>query len=477
MIQTSENNKKFPHKKVVVIGAGPAGLTAAYELCEANVNVRVVEQGQTVGGLSKTIVYKGYYFDIGGHRFHTTIKRVNDFWVKFLGADILRRQRLSRIYYQKKFFDYPLKPLPTLFQLGIRNSISIIASYLTSHLFPVYPEDSFERWVTNRFGNRLYRTFFQEYTEKVLGLPCNDIRAEWAAERIKGLSLFHAIKTALLRPLCKNGNGTTIKTLIDSFDYPKLGPGMMWQAVAGALRKRGVNVSMGATVNKIYWNENTIEALEFTQNGNCLRASETDFLSSMPIKDLIQKITPEAPAEVRRAAEKLKYRDFITVALIINKRDVFPDNWLYIHDPGIRLGRIQNFKNWSPFMVPDQEKTCLGLEYFCFEGDGLWSMPDQELIALGKEELSKLGLVKAGEAEDGTVVRKQKAYPLYDKGSWESIPVIRNFLHRFKNLQLIGRNGMHRYNNQDHSMLTAMLAVENILGAHHNLWELDVYCL
>lgn len=477
MIQESVSHRKFPHKKVVVIGAGPAGLTAAYELCKANVNVCAIEHGQMVGGLSKTLVYKGYYFDIGGHRFHTTIRRVKDFWVKILGEDILRRQRLSRIYYQKKFFDYPLKPFQTLFQLGTLNSISIIASYLTSHLFPVYPEDSLERWVSNRFGNRLYRTFFREYTEKVLGIPCNEIRAEWAAERIKGLSLFHAVKTALLKPLSKNGNGTAIKTLIDSFDYPKLGPGMMWQAVADILRKRGVSVSMEAKVDKVCWSKNTIEALEFTQNGNCLHASGTDFLSSMPMKDLIQKFTPEAPGEVQSAAEKLKYRDFITVVLIINKRDVFPDNWIYIHDPDIKLGRIQNFKNWSPFMVPDQEKTCLGLEYFCFEGDGLWNMPDQELIALGQEELSKLGLVKAGEVEDGTVVRNQKAYPLYDTVSWESISVIRNFLHRFKNLQLIGRNGMHRYNNQDHSMLTAMLAVENILGANHNLWELDSYCL
>lgn len=473
MIQESVNHKKFPHKKVVVIGAGPAGLTAAYELCEANVNVCAIEQGQTVGGLSETVVYKGYYFDIGGHRFHTTIRKVKDLWVKILEEDILHRQRLSRIYYQKKFFDYPLKPFQTLFQLGARNSISIIASYLTSHLFPAHPEDSFERWVSNRFGNRLYRTFFQEYTEKVLGIPCNEIRAEWAAERIKGLSLFSAVKTALLKPLSKNGNGTAIKTLIDSFDYPKLGPGMMWQAVADALRKRGVSVFLGAKVDKICWSTSAVEALEFTQNGNCLHATGTDFLSSMPMKDLIQKFTPEVPGEVQRAAEKLKYRDFTMVALIINKRDVFPDNWIYIHDPGIRLGRIQNFKNWSHFMVPDQEKTCLGLEYFCFEGDGLWNMPDQELIALGKEELAKLGLVKADEVEDGTVVRKQKAYPLYDTASWESVSIIRNFLHRFKNLQLIGRNGMHRYNNQDHSMLTAMLAVENIFGANHNLWELD----
>jgi len=473
VIQESISHKGFLHKKVVIIGAGPAGLTAAYNLSEANINVCVLEQGQMVGGLAKTISYKGYYFDIGGHRFHTTIGRIKDFWAKILGEDFLRRQRFSRIYYQKQFFDYPLKPFQTMFQLGTRNGVSIIASYLASHLFPAYPEDSFEKWVSNRFGNRLYRIFFREYTEKVLGIPGNEIRAEWAAERIKGLSLFHAVMTALLKPLRKNGKGTAIKTLIDSFDYPKLGPGMMWQAVAGILREKGVRVSMNAKVDKICWSKDTIDALEFTQNGTCLSAVGTDFLSSMPMKDLIQTLSPEAPVEVQRAAERLKYRDFITVALIINKRDVFPDNWLYINDPRIRLGRIQNFKNWSPFMVPDQEKTCLGLEYFCFEGDGLWNLPDQELIVLGKEELAKLGLVKADEVEDGTVVRKQKAYPLYDTASWESVSIIRNFLHRFKNLQLIGRNGMHRYNNQDHSMLTAMLAVENILGDNHNLWELD----
>ncbi len=477
MIQPLENHKKFPHKKVVVIGAGPAGLTAAYELSEANVNVCAIEQGAKVGGLSETLVYKRCFFDIGGHRFHTTIKRVQDFWEMFLGDDFLRRPRLSRIYYQKKFFNYPLKSFQVLSQLGIQYSLSIASSYLASHLFPAYPEDSFEKWVSNRFGNRLYHTFFRKYTEKVLGVSCSELRPEWAAERIRGLSLLHAVINALLKPSNRNGNGTSMKTLIDSFSYPKLGPGMMWEAVADVLRKRGVSVFLESKVDKIYRDENTIEYLEFTQNGKRLRAEGTDFLSSMPMKELIQKLTPEPPAEVRCAADRLKYRDFITVVLIINKRDVFPDNWLYIHDPDIRLGRIQNFKNWSPFMVPNQEMTCLGLEYFCFEGDGLWSLSDQELIALGTDELLKLGLIKAGEVEDGTVARKPKAYPLYDKGSWEAASIIRNFLSGFKNLQLIGRNGMHRYNNQDHSMLTAMLAVENILGAHHNLWELDAYSL
>jgi hypothetical protein len=307
----------------------------------------------------------------------------------------------------------------------------------------------------------------------VWGIPCTEIRAEWAAQRIKGLSLVRALKNALIKPQNNGGNGKVIKTLIDSFEYPKLGPGMMWQIVAEIVQKKGSQVSVETEVERILWSNNRIESLEVKQNGQKKFLHGTHFISSMPIRELVQKLKPTVPENVLEAANGLNYRDFITVALIINKRNIFPDNWIYIHDPDVKLGRIQNFKNWSPYMVPDQNKTCLGLEYFCYEGDEFWTMPDQQLIELGKSELETLGLVKACEVEDGTVVRMPKAYPVYDTKYRESLNIIREFLDGIDNLQLVGRNGMHRYNNMDHSMLTAMYAAENINGANHNLWDVN----
>lgn len=470
-----EYNKKFDNKKVVIIGGGPAGLTAANELSKMGVKSIVLEKDQMVGGISRTVRYKDYYFDIGGHRFFTKVKRVEDMWKEVLGEDFLRRKRLSRIYYHKKFFFYPIRPFNALFGLGPWNSFLVLTSYLKSHIFPLKQVESFEDWVSNHFGERLFETFFKTYTEKVWGIPCSEIKAEWAAQRIKGLSLLHAIKNAIIKPQNNRGNGTVIKTLIDSFDYPKLGPGMMWQYIAKIVQKNGTEVYLGAEVEAILWDKNNrrVNSLEVRVNGRIKLYHGTDFVSSMPIRELIQKLAPAVPEKVLKAANDLKYRDFITVALIVDKRDVFPDNWIYIHDPNVKLGRIQNFKNWSPYMVPDQNKTCLGLEYFCFEGDELWTMTDKELIELGKKELETLSLVQTRDVEDGTVVRMPKAYPVYDSSYQESLQIARQFLSVIDNLQLIGRNGMHRYNNMDHSMLTAMYAKENILGAKHNLWEVN----
>jgi len=462
-------------KQVVIIGGGPAGLTAAYKLFNAGVESTVLEQDQTVGGISRTVNYKNYYFDIGGHRFFTKVKSVEDMWKEVLGKDFLLRDRLSRIYYNKKFFYYPLRPFNALLGLGIWNSIHIVFSYLYSQLFPSKQEETLEQWVSNRFGKRLFRIFFKTYTEKVWGISCNEVRAEWAAQRIKGLSLITALKNALIGN--KNNGGSkkdVIKTLIDQFDYPKFGPGMMWKAVSDIIQKNGSEVCLGAKVEGILWSKNKIEALEVKRNGKTELVHGTDFISSMPIREAIQKFKPAVTKEVLDAANDLKYRDFLTVALIIKKDNLFPDNWIYIHDPDVKVGRIQNYKNWSPHMVPDQNHTCLGLEYFCFEGDDLWTTPDDELIELGKRELEALGFANKADVEDGTVVRMPKAYPIYDSTYQESLDVVRRFLGRMKNLQLVGRNGMHKYNNQDHSMLTAMLAAENILGANHDLWKVNV---
>jgi protoporphyrinogen oxidase len=462
---------RMEHTPVVIIGAGPAGLTAAYVLSRAGRKSIVLEKDRMVGGIARTVNYKGFYFDVGGHRFFTKVDSVEKIWKEVLGQELLRRNRLSRIYYNKKFFYYPLRPWNALFGLGVWHSLLIFFSYVASQLFPSKEESTFEQWVSNRFGKCLFETFFKTYTEKVWGIPCNEISAEWAGQRVKGLSLMTALKNAIL----KNGNGRSgknhvIKTLIDEFNYPKLGPGMMWDAMVETILKNGSQVRLEREVSGIRWSGNKVEALEIQNIGQMELLHSGHVISSMPLREAIQKLKPEAPPEVLRAANNLKYRDFITVALIIKGPSLFPDTWIYIHDPEVKVGRIQNFKNWSPFMVPDPDKTCLGLEYFCFEGDSLWKMPDRALLDLAKKELETLGLSNEKEVEDGMVVRMRKAYPIYDSTYRESLDIVRRFLGRFDNFQSVGRNGMHQYNNQDHSMLTAMLSAENILGANHDLW-------
>jgi protoporphyrinogen oxidase len=463
------------NNKVIIIGAGPAGLTAAYQLSKVGRESVVIEKDRVVGGISRTVNYKNYLFDIGGHRFFTKIKEVEDMWKEVLEEDFLRRSRMSRIYYNKKFFHYPLRPLNALTGLGICNSVMILFSYFYSHLFPYNQEETFEKWVSNPFGRRLYNTFFKTYTEKVWGIPCTEIRAEWAAQRIKGLSLMSAVRNALINQNRSGKGHDVIKTLIDSFEYPRLGPGMLWDTVARMVNNNGSEVCLGAEVDGILWNKENqrIDAVEMLLNGQKKIIRGSDFISSMPVRELIQKFRPAVPEDVLQAANNLSYRDFLTVALIVNKPELFPDNWIYVHDPDVKVGRVQNFKNWSPYMVPDERKSCVGLEYFCFEGDELWSACDDDLIELGKREMEQLGLLKSSDVEDGSVVRMKKAYPSYDSKYQDMLAVIRKFLDGIKNLQLVGRNGMHRYNNQDHSMLTAMLAVENIQGAHHDLWKVN----
>jgi len=450
---------------VVIIGGGPAGLTAAYELAKYGLCPTVLEKGNMVGGLARTEQYKGFHFDMGGHRFFTKSPDVQKLWHEILGDDFRRRPRLSRIYFKKRFFPYPLKPFETLKGLGLWESLLIVLSYLRWQLFPYRREDTFEQWVTNRFGQRLFLTFFKTYTEKVWGIPCSELKAEWAAQRIKDLSLKTALLHMFLRPK------TTIKTLIEEFDYPRLGPGMMWNAVKRQVEHQGGVVQLNAEVAQINRSDHRIDSVVVSCNGHTEILPGTDFISSMPVTEFIQKLAPPPPPAVLSAAANLHYRDFLTVCLMVNQPHLFPDNWIYIHDPEVKVGRIQNFKNWSPDMVPDPAKTSLGLEYFCTEGDALWNMPDAELIELGKREVQRLGLAHYGDIDDGCVVRVPKSYPVYDVDYRDALATIRDFVDGLENVQTIGRNGLHRYNNQDHAMLTGMLAVRNIvLGEQHDLW-------
>jgi protoporphyrinogen oxidase len=460
------------HYPVAIIGAGPAGLTAGYELVKRGIKPIVLEKANLVGGISRTETYKGYRFDIGGHRFFTKVPQVAQFWQEILGADLIRVPRLSRIYYQGKFYNYPMSVSNTLGNVGLTNSLLMVGSYLHAKLkdaLHLTPEpETFEEWVTNRFGKRLYRTFFKTYTEKVWGIPCSQIRADWAAQRIQGMSLQRVVINALF--------GTqTAKSLIKTFDYPILGPGMMWERAQQLIDRRGGSVQLDTAVTRIQRSGSRIEAIEIERQGNRDRITADRFISTMPISLLVQKLDPLPPPEIIAAAKSLKYRDFLIVALIIDRDNLFPDNWIYIHSPEFKVGRIQNFKNWSPAMVPEVGKTCLGMEYFCNEGEELWEKSTEELIAIATQEAIALDIgVRPGDVIDGTVIRQPKAYPVYDGEYRQHLQVLQDYLDTFDNLQTVGRNGMHRYNNQDHSMLTAMLAVQNILGECHDLWNVNV---
>jgi protoporphyrinogen oxidase len=458
-----------PGDEVVICGAGPAGLTAAYVLAKQGWSVTVLEQDDMVGGISRTARYKDFRFDIGGHRFFTKYGPVQALWEEILGEDFLEVPRLSRIHYDGKYFNYPLKPLNALSGLGLVNAVRIVWSYLQAHLDPHPVEETFEQWVVNRFGQRLYEIFFKTYTEKVWGIPCTEIRAEWAAQRIQGLSLARAIlsSTSLTR------RPTEIKTLIDRFRYPRLGPGQMWESCRDRVRSLGGVVHMEHRVTGLDVEHGRVRAVHAETPGGERRFQADHVISTLPIRGLVRSLRPAPPRDVLDAAAGLRYRDFLVVALVLDQKDLFPDNWIYIHTPGVKVGRVQNFNNWSEAMVPVPGKTCLGLEYFCFEGDGLWTADDEELIALATRELETLGLAPGARVEDGAVVRMPKAYPIYDADYRRHLDRIRDFLDPIANLHLVGRNGMHKYNNQDHSMLTALFAVENMQGADHDVWAVN----
>jgi len=459
--------------RVVVVGAGPAGLTAACGAREAGMDVTVLEKDpEYVGGIARTVKKGGYRYDIGGHRFFSKSEEVTRWWKKRLPNDFIQVRRMSRIYYRGRFFDYPLKPWNALSGLGVFTSLACVASYAWARLFPRRPEVSFEDWVSNRFGRRLFSIFFKTYTEKVWGMPTSQLSADWAAQRIKGLSLSKAVINAFRGGQPRSAE--TIKTLIDTFDYPRLGPGQMWEQAAADLKAQGGRLEMGRRVTRIVREGDRVTAVETSGiDGGRSIVDGDQFIVSMPLREAVLAFDPALPEAAQAAARALSYRDFITVALVVEGENPFPDNWIYVHEPGVRLGRVQNFRNWSEAMIGRPGTTCLGLEYFCFEGDGLWRMPDSELVELGKRELAQLGLCRAERATEGSVVRVEKAYPVYGPGYLANLDTIRLALGALTNFQVVGRNGMHKYNNQDHSMMTALLAVRNLKGQHFDLWKVN----
>jgi protoporphyrinogen oxidase len=463
------------NERTIIIGAGPAGLTAGYVLSKENRPVLVLEADPVyVGGISRTVRYKGFHFDIGGHRFFSKSREIEDLWTEILPDDMLERPRSSRIFYDGKFFTYPLKGFEALKKLGPVEAALCLASYAKAKAAPVEAKN-YEEWVTNQFGRRLFEIFFKTYTEKVWGMACTEISADWAAQRIKGLSLGRAILNALL-PKKPAPRGEVVKTLIDSFRYPRKGPGMLWEACAERIRGLGGEVRLGRRVVAVARDGDGMLVEHEGPDGERQTDRCAHVISSAPLRELVGSLTPAVSAETRRAAEALRYRDFLTVVLILKERHQFDDNWIYIHDPSVKVGRVQNFKSWSPEMVPDPTLACYGLEYFCFEGDGLWTSTDEELRARAERELLHLGLARPGDIVDSCVVRQKKAYPVYDDHYQQHCEVIRTELERdFPGLHLVGRNGMHKYNNQDHAMMTAWLASKNIVSGtrQHNVWRVN----
>ena len=463
---------------VICIGAGPAGLTAAYLLSKQGVPVTVLERDAVyVGGISRTASYKGFLFDIGGHRFFSKSQEVEDLWDEILDRDFLDRPRKSRIYYNRRLFEYPLKVFDALPKLGLWEAARCVFSYAQVRLRPAGTPQNFRDWVTARFGKRLFEIFFRTYTEKVWGMKCEAISADWAAQRIKGLSLSKAIWHALRPQRSNRPRKEVIKTLVDSFRYPARGPGMLWDCAADKTRLQGGAVHLGQQVSSIARLEcGTWQVTTQDTAGSERTYCAEHVISTMPMRELAAALTPGLPAHAMQAANGLRYRDFLMVALILKDRQVFDDNWIYIHAPEVKVGRIQNFKSWSPEMVPDSALNCLGLEYFCFEGDGLWDATDAELVALATRELIQLGLAAAEDVIDGTVVRQAKAYPIYDADYQTHVTALRETIAaRCPGLHLVGRNGMHKYNNQDHAMMTAMLTVKNILAgrALYDIWQVN----
>jgi protoporphyrinogen oxidase len=529
-------------KTAIIAGAGPAGLTAAYELLDkTDIKPVIFETTGDIGGISKTANYKGNRIDIGGHRFFSKSDRVMRFWLNIfplqdapakddavLGRKLpsrdeilleyhgdlrelpvyrkewsadpektdkvfLIRQRISRIFFLRRFFDYPISlSLRTVCNLGIFRTVRIALSYARASIFPIKEEKSLEDFMINRFGKELYRTFFKDYTEKVWGIPCSQIRPEWGAQRIKGLSVKKAVIHAIKNLFTKNAAAKQKKTettLISQFIYPKLGPGQLWEEVAEIIKSKGGRICLRQRVTGLKCEANKISEVQVKNeiNGEITNLRADYFFSSMPIKDLIAAMRGSVPEDVRRIADGLVYRDFIMVGLLLRKlkiknetkiktvNDIIPDNWIYVQERDVKLGRLQIFNNWSPYMVKDENTVWAGLEYFCTEGDELWSRGDNEFIKFAIDELAKIGIIDKEDVLDSVIIRMPKTYPAYF-GSYDELDAVKNYVDKFENLFLIGRNGMHRYNNQDHSMLTAMTAVDNIAAGvktKDNIWAVN----
>jgi len=469
---------KKSKKKVVIMGAGPAGLAAGIELIKNGHRVEIYEAENQVGGISKTLKWKGYRFDIGGHRNYTKSPEVDKFWDDILGKDHLKRSRLSRIYYKGKFFSYPLEPLNAISGLGIFETFLIGLSYLRSKLFPIKPEINFNDWVSNRFGKRLFNHFFKSYTEKVWGISTEDLSADWAAQRIKNLSFASAVKDALF----KRG-GNEVKTLIKEFKYPKYGPGMLYEKIADEIEKKGGKVFLNTKVTRI--NTGTlrvkssrsrrVNSIEINTPKGPKTITADEYITSIPLPEMLKILNPPLPPKIQKHLDKLKFREFLSVNLVVNKKDLFPDNWIYIHEPKVLLGRIQNYKNWSPFMIPKdaENKTSLGLEYFCNEGDEFWNRSDDDLLKLARKELEIIGLAKSSDIENGFVHRVKGAYPIYNFDYKKRLKAVIPIVKSFTNLQTVGRGGLFRYNNQDHSILSGFYAARNIMGGDYDVWSVN----
>ncbi|MEI7592515.1 MAG: NAD(P)/FAD-dependent oxidoreductase [Actinomycetes bacterium] len=472
VLQPTEQSKP----RVVIIGAGPAGLTAAYQLTKSAIQPIVLESDRVVGGISRTATADGWRFDIGGHRFFTKVKPVEDLWHEILDDnEFLRRPRMSRIYYQGKYYDYPIKPLNALRNLGVLEAVRCVMSYVWVRIHPPKNQDGLEGYIAADYGWRLYNHFFKTYNEKVWGVPASSLSADFAAQRIKGMSLVDAVWEPIRAKIFgRRSTSAQVTSLIEEFDYPKFGPGMMWERCRDIVEERGVEVAMKTRVTTIHHQANRAVSVSADHEGTPRELQVDHIISSMPFPHLLAAMDPPVPAEIRAAADALGFRDFLTVALVIPERDGFPDNWIYIHAPEVQVGRIQNFGSWSPFLVKDG-RTCLGLEYFVFEGDEMWTKSDDDLIDQAKRELQTLGLIDPAVVEAGFVVRMPKAYPVYDEHYRTNVAILRGWLElHAPNVHPVGRNGMHKYNNQDHSMYTAMLTVDNILGAQNDIWNVNV---
>jgi protoporphyrinogen oxidase len=458
----------MPIYQPVILGAGPAGISAAKALADHQIPSLILEKDRQVGGLCKTVEHRGFRCDIGGHRFFTKNKEIQESWENTLGQEFLWRSRLSRIYYRTKFFYYPLRVGNALWGLGPLESIRIFFSYLKSHLFPVRPELTFEDWVSNRFGKVLFNIFFKTYTEKVWGIPCTTLSADWAAQRIRNLSLGRALLNAVGR-----SNGGQVASLIDNFHYPRLGPGQMYEAMADQVTAGGGRVSLGQKVVEIRHGEGRVKGVYSTggNGGDFVPCSHC--FSSMPITELVQKMRPRAPDAVLDAAYALRYRSLITVNLLFKKATPLPDNWIYLHSPEVMAGRLQFYSNWSPAMAPPGNFSSIGFEYFCSEGDRMWQASDADLVQQAVSDLSHLGFYTEADIQDGFVVRYAKAYPVYEGGYQQHITTLRTWLSQFPNLFCIGRYGQFRYNNMDHSMMTGILAARRMLGMEVDPWSVN----
>jgi len=473
----SQDSGERDRPSVVVIGAGPAGLTAAYVLAKRGHSSTVLEADSVVGGISRTVERDGWRFDIGGHRFFTKVTPVNDLWFEILGEDeFLRRPRMSRIYYQGKLYDYPIKPVNALRNLGFVEAVRCMGSYAWVRVRPPADQTSLEGYIAANYGWRLYQHFFKTYNEKLWGIPASELSADFGAQRIKGMSLLQAVWEPTRARLLggRKDSSKQVTSLIEEFNYPKYGPGQMWEKATELVTEAGTKVLLDTRVTKIEVQDGRAVAVTAECNGASTRYECTDVISTMPLRELVEAIDPPPPPEVLAAARGLSYRDFITIALVVPQEYSFPDNWIYIHDPGVKVGRIQNFGSWSPYLVKEG-RTCLGLELFVNEGDDTWTKSDAELVEQGKRELQQLGLADSSKVEAGYVVRMPKAYPVYDEHYQDHVATMRDWIAAHApNIYPVGRNGMHRYNNQDHSMYTAMLSVENIFGAQHDPWSVNV---